>query len=208
MMRRVGVMVVAVLVGCGDDSGGGNGGDGGTGSDSGGGSDSSGVGGLLFTGTGCEGALTYTLGGDEKITLYTNAGTGLLRFIFLADGPFFDPEDETAWQTYAATHDTVLAIAFSPAQPLTVHAIDSIFDSFFGGRNLGVVGFAEHQEGEMVNITAIDTTAKTISVTFTLPVWVSTPEYSPPFNALVECRDTTPGSITGGFSGTYEIMSL
>ena len=208
MMRRVCAMLVVALIGCGDDGGGGSGGsDGGNSPDSRSGSDSGGGGGTpLFTGTSCEGAVSYTLRGDEKITLYTDPTTGMIEYMFVKDGPFFNFDSDSAWATYAATHDTFLMLVFKDPQPFTVHttAADAVYSSLFGGRDTGTMALA----GGPVSITAIDTTAKTINVTFTVAVLRSTPAYPPVSSALVDCFNTTPGSITGGFSGAYDVMQF
>lgn len=208
MMRRACAVVVVALFGCGDDGGGGsgNGSDGGTGSDAANGSDSGGGGTQLLTGTSCEGAVSYTLRGDEKVTLYTDPTTGMIKYIFVKDGPVFNFESEPAWGTYAATHDTYLMLVFQAPEPFTVHTTsnDAVYSSLFGGRDTGLLTLA----GGPLNITAIDTSAKTISVTFTLVVTSSTTGYPPVFAAVVDCFNTTPGSITGGFSGTYDVMQF
>ena len=201
MGRSACLAILAALVGCSDDDSGSGGGDAGV-------RDGSGAGKLLLSGTGCEGAVTYTLAGDERIVLYTNATSGLLEALMVLDGPFFDTQSEAAWQSYAAANDTFSLIAFSDPEPVTAHTITMIFDSFFGGRNSGVLAFAEHGAGERVEITLIDTTTQTIEVDFTLPVWGSTPAYPPAFDAIVDCMLTTPGSVTGSISGRYETMSF
>ena len=188
-------LAVAPLVGCGDDDGGG----GGPAIDS-----SIGTGAFL-TGTSCNGAVNYTLGGDERIVVLANSGGSLEGFLVL-DGQLFDTESDVAWATYAATYDTLMLIAFDNPEPANAHTVTAIFDSVFGGRGVGVMGFVERMMGEQVNIVAYDGTARTIQVTFSLPVFASTSTYPPDFNALTQCNGSA--TVTGGFSGSFELMTL
>lgn len=159
----------------------------------------------LLSGTACGTPVSYTLGGDEHIAVnFTPAG--LLDLVAVLDGDFFAGDSELGWQTYAAAqHDTYLLLAFDAPEPATPHQVTAIFDSLFGGRGTGVLGFVEHGMGENVVITAIDTAAKTIAIEFTLPIHGYAAGYPPNFATFDECIS---GSVTGAFSGTYELASF
>jgi hypothetical protein len=159
---------------------------------------------LLLSGTACGMPVSYTLGGDERIAVnFTPAGK--LDLVAVLDGEFFSGDSELGWQTYAPEHDTYLLLAFDDPEPATPHEVTAIFDSLFGGRGAGVLGFVEHGMGESVVITGIDTAAKTIAVEFTLPIYGYAAGYPPNFSTFDECIS---GSVTGSFRGTYELASF
>lgn len=158
----------------------------------------------LLSGTACGAPVSYTLGNDERIMVNVTP-TGMLDLVAVLDGEFFSGESELGWQAYAAEHDTYLMLAFDDPEPATPHQVTAIFDSLFGGRGTGVLGFVEHGMGEIVDIIAIDTTAKTITVDFTLPIFGHATGYPPSFATFDQCMT---GSVTGSFSGPYELASF
>lgn len=159
---------------------------------------------MLLSGTACGAPVSYTLGSDERIAVNFTP-TGMLDLVAVLDGEFFSGESELGWQAYAAQHDTFLMIAFDNPEPATPHQVTAIFDSIFGGRGAGVLGFVEHAMGEVVDITAIDTAAKTITVDFSIPIVGHATTYPPNFAAFDRCMS---GSVTGSFSGPYELASF
>lgn len=158
----------------------------------------------LLTGTACGAPVSYTLGNDERIMVNVSS-TGMLDLVAVLDGEFFSGESELGWQAYAAQHDTYLMLAFDDPEPATPHTVTSIFDSVFGGRGAGVIGFVEHGMGERVDIVAIDTAAKTITIDFTIPIFGRSADYPPTFDTFDRCMT---GSVTGSFSGSYELASF
>lgn len=159
----------------------------------------------LLGGTACGTPVSYTLGGDERIAVNVTPA-GLIDLVAVLDGDFFSGDSELGWQTYAAAqHDTYLMLAFDNPEPATPHQITAIFDSVFGGRGTGVLGFVEHGMGESVVITAIDTAAKTIAIEFTLPIYGYAAGYPPNFATFDVCSN---GSVTGAFRGSYQLASF
>ena len=159
---------------------------------------------MLLSGTACGAPVSYTLGSDERIVVnFTHAR--MIDLVAVLDGEFFSGESELGWQAYAAQHDTFLMLAFDRPEPATPHAVTALFDSIFGGRGTGVLGFVEHGMGEVVDIVAIDTAAKTITVSFTIPIVGHATSYPPDFAAFDRCMT---GSVTGSFSGPYELASF
>lgn len=199
--------MVGLLAGCGDDAGGGGSNDAGTGSDSGGGIGDSMGGTLLISGTSCDGSFSFQLGGDERLVFGRNTGDSNIKSFFILDGPLFDTEDEAAWQTYAQSYDVLLAIGISPNVPLAVGTITNIFDPLFAARGVGIVGFDESGGSPIVEITAIDTTAMTASITFTLPVAGSSSLYPPVFASYADCV-VAGHTATGSYTGTYQVMDF
>lgn len=209
-MGRYGWLLVAALVAaCGDDGGGNTTGDAGngSGSDSGGGIGDSMGGTLLISGTSCDGPFSFNLGGDERLVFYQQTGQSLVEGFAILDGPIFDTEDQAAWQTYAQTHDVVLVLGFVTEVPLAPAVVTNTFDSFFGGRDVGVVGFHDSLGNPRVEIVAIDTAAMTVQVTFSMPVGGSTTAYPPDFNAFAEC-ETAGHTASGSFTGSYEVYQF
>lgn len=162
------------------------------------------VGGTLLTGTACGTPVSYTLGGDEHIAVNVTA-TGAIDLVAVLDGEFFSGDSELGWQAYALDHDTYLMLAFDDPEPATPHEVTAIFDSVFGGRGVGVLGFVEHGTGESVTITAIDTAARIIAVDFAIPIFGRAAAYPPDFTTFDECHS---GTVTGSFSGPYQLASF
>ncbi len=164
----------------------------------------------LFAGTACGDPVSYTLGGDERIVVARDPSEGLTALMLL-DGELFDPEDESAWQTYAASNDTLLLLAFVRPQPATPHLVTAIYDSFFAGRGTGVLVFVEEGDDATIDIISLDLTAQTIEVDFRIPIGGMTSAYPPDFTDYDEPGDQSPcrsGVITGGFSGPFELLDF
>ena len=159
---------------------------------------------VLFTGTACGAPVSYVLGGDERIVVVRDPSEGLTALMLL-DGELFDPEDESAWQAYAAANDTLLVLAFVRPQPATPHTVTAIYDSFFAGRGTGLLGFVEEGDGATIDIVALDLTSQTIEVDFTIPIGGLTSAYPPDFTEYDECH---LGVIVGSFGGPFELVDF
>ena len=158
----------------------------------------------LFTGTACGAPVSYLLGGDERIVVVRDSSEGLTALMLL-DGELFDPEDERAWQAYAAANDTLLLLAFVRPQPATPHTVTAIYDSFFAGRGTGLLGFVEEGDDATIDIVALDLTSQTIEVDFTIPIGGLTSAYPPDFTEYDECH---LGVIAGSFRWSLRVARL
>ena len=159
---------------------------------------------VLFTGTACGAPVSYLLGGDERIVVVRDSSEGLTALMLL-DGDLFDPEDERAWQAYAAANDALLVLAFVRPQPATPHTVTAIYDSFFAGRGTGLLGFVEEGDDATIDIVALDLTSQTIEVDFTIPIGGLTSVYPPDFTEYDECH---LGVIVGSFGGPFELLDI
>jgi hypothetical protein len=184
-MRRLAILIAMCGVGCGDD--------GATSLVDGGPT----AAGLTLAGTACSTPISASIPGG---TIHLVLSSGDFRGVLVADGTPVDPEDEVAFATYTANHDVYVAFALDEPVALQVGSYDTIFDSFITAKDVGAIGLVEFDSASKLDIVAVDPSAQTIELSFSLPVAGFDDRYPPMFEEFVQCRS---GVVTGTIKGPY-----